>query len=316
MKDISIIIPTLNRENILIKTLHHINTIYQKDLFEVIVVVDKNSTHLNLKLSDFNYQLNVLHNSKSGAAANRNLGAQHASSPHLLFLDDDIILTDLAFISILNFKNKYPDSCLNPNWIYPENILNNLKTSPFGRFILDLKWINYKSWVLISNWNDNELFEVDKLSAFCLLISKENFNKVGGFNEEFKFQSVEDDELSVRLKQNGIKMYIDPRVFVYHNEIDRINLKNRLKRLQTGAYNKRMAYDMGLSEYKLEYPNTKLTILHILSAPPIQKILVNSGLFIEKLNARFLDKIYFKLVHILIAICIFNGYYKKKSNFL
>ncbi len=312
MKEISIVISTYNRNELLKETLDSIQKLEEKELFEVILVIDKNSMKVNIDQSHYDFDLIVVRNNVNcGLASNRNFGVRYAQASHILFFDDDLLIDKDAFRKIVQFKRNNPHSCLNPDWIYPPGLINSLNETAFGRFILKQKWIDYQSWVEYSNWQKNALFEVDKISGFCLLISKENFYNAGKFEESYKFMGgSEDFEFSKRLKQKGIKMYIDTNILVYHNEKDRTILSNRLKRQQIGAYNIRKSFNDGHKEFEIHYSTIKIFLLNILCF--FKNFLINLANLIDNLKNPKFDGLYFRLVHILLAICIFEGYYKQR----
>lgn len=307
MTKISIIIPTFNRNEILEQTLSTVVKAIQNISAEIIVVNDSKNNHVTVK-SELLNKFILLNNSGSGAASARNFGARMANGNLLLFIDDDILITQENIQRMAELHKLHPNDCFNFNWKYPESLLKKLEETQFGRFLMNVKLIDYKGWVYHSNWNDHEIFEVNKLAAFFFVIPKSIFINTGGFNESFKNQSVEDDEFCLRLKQKDIRQFIDPTQFVLHNEKDRINLTARLNRIQTGAYNRQQGYEMGLKEYDLSFSVFKIITYTILSQ--IKGMLF---LFLKLIpNKIYFDFIYGGIVHILIGTVIFEGYYKKK----
>ncbi len=58
--------------------------------------------------------------------------------------------------------------------------------------------------------------EVARLSGFCMLIRKEAFESVGGFDESFLGGGFEDWDFSLRLREAGWRLQVDRRVHVHH----------------------------------------------------------------------------------------------------
>ncbi|OGM57099.1 hypothetical protein A2955_01965 [Candidatus Woesebacteria bacterium RIFCSPLOWO2_01_FULL_37_19] len=61
----------------------------------------------------------------------------------------------------------------------------------------------------------NEIEESDFLSGCCFLIKRQGFEKSGFFNEKL-FAYFEDDELMLRLKKAGFRLFYDGKTYIYH----------------------------------------------------------------------------------------------------
>lgn len=60
-------------------------------------------------------------------------------------------------------------------------------------------------------------YETNFLYDFCLLAKKELILSIGGFDEEYYANSMEDIDLSLRLIKSGYKLNVVPAVFVYND---------------------------------------------------------------------------------------------------
>ncbi|MEW4263949.1 hypothetical protein Q0N30_09680 [Priestia megaterium] len=56
-----------------------------------------------------------------------------------------------------------------------------------------------------------------RLVGFTLLAKKEVLEKVGGFDERFKYESLEDNDLYLRIIQEGYELHIALGSFVHHH---------------------------------------------------------------------------------------------------
>jgi GT2 family glycosyltransferase len=302
--NLSIIIPTKNRYSILLETLLILIDLKSKYFFEIIVVND-NDNKLDLPEIYLN-NIKVVDSFNRGAAYARNLGVKNAKYDSILFLDDDILMNEETLLEMYNFIQNNKNACINPNWILSPDIQKKINKTSFGRFLNHVGLNSYKGWVHLKEWEENKLIKVPKLSAFCLMMNKRLFNEVGGFDERFKFASVEDDEFSFRLKNAGAELYINTTLLVYHNEKDRIDLLSRLNRLKINAHNRYICFKLGFEEYKISYSYHKKIILMILSN---LKILFFYLIKLIPENKKY-DSLKFKFYHLLIAIFIYEGYHE------
>jgi len=117
--------------------------------------------------------------------------------------------------------------------------------------------------------SENETYEVDAISGSFMMMKKEAYQKVGGFDEQF-FMYGEDLDLCYRVQQNGYKVY-----YVHDTQI--IHYK--------GESTKRS----NLDETKLFYDAMHLFVKKHLSSFPLVELILRSAIGFRKLFA-FLAK--------------------------
>jgi GT2 family glycosyltransferase len=152
-----------------------------------------------------------------GPAHDRNIGAQFATSTNILFADDDTaFLEDIA--GLLEYLNENKCAGLQPLLIRSQKtqIVDSAgdfiwKSGPTYRpysrcFEQALKKI------------EDDLFveEVPSLKGAFMLLKKEAFFTVGGFDSSFNF-NFEDVDLGWRLTTSGFKLLFVPTVKAQHN---------------------------------------------------------------------------------------------------
>jgi GT2 family glycosyltransferase len=232
---ISILISTKNRKAILRQTLdvifHHQNLPLEQ--FEVIVTND-GTEPLDELLTIFPYHnFRILPNKhKPGAAGGRNNGAENAQYKLIIFLDDDIIVTPVFFINVIEVHKQYQDIILGGNRFYSEELINIAKKYPFGRYKLEheYQWLEKEMLKPFKN----SLFISDGLASFSASMQKTTFEKAVSFNETFEYAGCEDSEFFHRAKKTGIQLLFDEANICYHNELDNFTLKSWLRRQSTG----------------------------------------------------------------------------------
>jgi GT2 family glycosyltransferase len=187
----SIIVATCNRSSLLERCLE---SIYRQDnnqniIYEVIVSDDGTSDdRLRKKFSNVVWTVGP----GKGPAANRNHGARTSKGTYLLFTDDDCI-----------------PSC---NWL-EEYVLAVQKYSSIlvfeGKIVADRPRQSLAEAAPINELGGN-------LWSANMLIQRDLFFSIGGFNERFPYAAMEDVELRTRLKNSNITFQFIEEAVVCH----------------------------------------------------------------------------------------------------
>jgi glycosyltransferase involved in cell wall biosynthesis len=301
---VSIIIPTFNRNEIANTCLE---SILKCNLYNLEIIVINDYKHKEFSLDEINkspYVKNI-NNPKNGVASARNLGASIATSSKLIFVDDDMILNKIAIEKAINFLNSTVNSTYNSNWEYEKILSNELKKIQFGRYLIKNNLTSLKGWNNNTiEWKSNSLIKTNGITSQFWAIKKLDFNTTGGYNENFPFAGFEDYDISSRLKKQGISNFIDSSSLIFHNELDRLNPISWLQRKKRGAITRKVAFEMGFTELQIKYSLLKSIALKYLTVT--EPIFIKTLLLIP--NYKVFDKIYFKIINLLIAVNIFNGY--------
>lgn len=195
---LTVIIPVYNGQNTIRQCLEHVYSSTLKD-FEVIVVDDHSTDGTARIVCGFPCVM-LRTEVNSGAAAARNLGASHASSPLMYFLDADILIEPDTLEKILEEFEKRPEVC-----------------AIFGSFQKNTLHQNFVSVYknLLQHYthqNSNE-----DSTSFCggfSLIRRDVFLAVGGLDPAYRF--LEDVELGYRLHQQGYRVRLLKNLQVTH----------------------------------------------------------------------------------------------------
>ncbi|MFY0607972.1 MAG: glycosyltransferase [Cyclobacteriaceae bacterium] len=299
--DLTVIIPTKDRRDILMESLDHLISSTSHLNAEVLVIND------GVPFEDWNLTgIGVIKNSHHGVASARNLGARLAKSDLILFMDDDMWMTKPAIDRIIWFHRKNVNSALNVNWVYPEALRKNLEKTAFGRYLNHYGFTTLKGWNRGAIWQADQVFQTHGVTSQNLSIGKATFEHAGGYNEQFPFAGFEDHEFSARLKSKGVSVYIDPTVMTYHNEIDRQNIGNWLARKYRSGITRKVGVEMGFKELELKYSFGKHQVLNVILAfSTTLKAVVTSNL---ANRLKQLDLVSFRIIGSLLAASIYKGY--------
>ena len=195
---ISIIIPALNEERMIGRCLESLAKLaFSHDRFEVLVV-DNGSRDRTLDIAEsFQGRLNVrvLQKTDVRISALRNLGARAAAGDILAFLDADCLAPEDWLDRIFELAPADGAGVLGAHYLLPEN------STWVGR-----TWHRYQE--------APKSGEVSHVPAGDLIMRREDFLKLGGFDETI--QTNEDYELCERARKSGMHVRAFPGIGVIH----------------------------------------------------------------------------------------------------
>lgn len=289
--DLSVIVPTHNRADALKLTLQKLAEQNFQGTWEVIVVnnncTDDTNEVIEKQKINFPVLLNTVFEETPGASAARNAGAAAAIGEYLIFIDNDI----LGSPNLL--QNHYDALKENPQcWIVGQvtNLPEQEKTI-FGRYRKELFPL-----LPISN----EPIEINGITGQNVSMPRCDFEKLGGFDENFHVASGEDQELLMRgRKQLGIKALLVPHILVIHNDWAGWTFRDFCERQSKYANTEYLFW----KKYGDEHPRLRLVeenlpvdwhrdsaklkfrklIKQFLATRSVQSILINTSLLAEKL---------------------------------
>jgi GT2 family glycosyltransferase len=205
LSKVSIIIINYNGKHNLEKCLNSLSKINYVNI--EIIVVDNNSKDDSVDFITKNFPNSILIklNENKGFAEPNNIASKIATGEFLLFLNNDTIVTP-DFISEL-LKPLQHDSQIGicqSLLLHPDHSIDSS-----GDFI-DKLGVVYNSRTPIS-----EIREISSARGASMMIRKNIFDQLEGFDEKFYF-SFEDVDLSWRCWIAGYKILVVPKSIVYH----------------------------------------------------------------------------------------------------
>ena len=228
--DISIVIVNYKSDFHLKNCLNSINNIKSKDFNYEIIVVENSHLDNKLEILKKDYpKVNFFENSGNNGFANGcNLGAKKTNGNFLLFLNPDTIVNQEAIKKMFFFLKENENvgivSCnqKNNNGSFEKNIrfFPNINTL-FGLFrALNSKKIHSKIK------KDRNVIYPDWVSGAVVFISKNWFDKINGWNEDY-WMYYEDVDLSKKVSDFGgqIALLTNAEIIHNHGGSSRINIK-------------------------------------------------------------------------------------------
>ena len=226
MTVLSIVILSYNTKDLTVKCIELVIRQYRKELergeFEVIVVDNASSDASASAISNIKNQISnikLIENEKNlGFAKGCNIGERAAKGRYMLFLNSDTEVRDRGFLKMMEFLEK------NEKVGVLGGKLLNIDGSPqpsagkfYTLFNLFLMLLGIENFLGIRK-SPNKTSRVDWVSGGCMMIKKNLFERLSGFDEKF-FMYIEDMELCYRANKLGFLTYFYPDVKVLHKEL-------------------------------------------------------------------------------------------------
>ena len=183
--------------------------------FEVIVVDDASSDGSFEFLSGIEGLRLVRMPSQSGYVLASNKGAEQARAEKLVFLNNDTVVQTGWLDALLKIFEQFPDTGIaGAKLLYPNGRLQEAG----GAVFKDGSVWNIGRFELADNARFNYVREIDYVSGAVLAIHKKVFEELKGFDPHFAPGYFEDTDLSMRVRQSGLKIRYQPFSHVVHLE--------------------------------------------------------------------------------------------------
>jgi len=219
---VSIIIPTRNNPEFLKKCME---SILKKTSYKnvEIIVVDNNSdepeTVKYLSELQNKKEVKILADKREfNFSAINNRAAQNAKGEFLLFLNDDMEVIHKEWLSeMVCVAAQDRVGVVGAKLWYPDNTLQH------GGIILGIKGVAGHAHKHFDKLNQGYLGRANLIQEFsavtgaCMLVKKELFNRVGGFDENMAI-AYNDIDLCLKIKKQGFKVVWTPYAELIHHE--------------------------------------------------------------------------------------------------
>ncbi len=225
--DLSIIIVNYNVKEFLQNLLDSILK-SSPQITKQIIVVDNASDDGSVEMLREKFPgICLIENKKNvGFGAANNQALEISNGKFILLLNPDTIVQEDTFSILINFFNSHPEAglvgckVLNPDGTlqlacrrgFPGPWTSFTKVTGLSKLFPNSKlFARYNLTYL----DENQTYEVDAISGAFMLLKREVYEKVGGFDPQF-FMYGEDLDLCYRIQQAGFKVYYVPDTQIIH----------------------------------------------------------------------------------------------------
>ena len=295
--DLSIIIVNYNVKEFLQNLLHSAEKASSR-ISKEIIVIDNASDDGSVDIIKQKFPTVKLIENKNniGFGSANNQGLKIAQGKYILFINPDCIVSENTFDKMISFFNEHPDCGLAGC-----KILNSDGSLQLAcRRSFPGPWTSFTKVTGLSNLfpgtrifarynltylDENRTHEVDAVSGSFMMIKRDAYEKVGGFDDQF-FMYGEDLDLCYRVQKAGFKVYYVPDTQIIHYKGESTKRSN-------------------LDETKLFYDAMHKFVKKHLSSFPIVELILRTAIGFTKLFA-FLGKRELALLTALADFVFFN----------
>ena len=186
--------------------------------FEIIVVnnsSDPKESEILKSLFGENKQIKLIDVENRGYGAANNAGAKIATGEYLLMLNPDTLVIDDSIDTMIELLEKHDEiGALSPLLYQVDG--KTLQKNFYGNF-QSLLSVTFRRWKRRKIDLKKEIIYSDIISGAAMLIKRDLFEKLNGFDEQF-FMYLEDDDLCFRIKQLGLRCAVYTKAKIIHLE--------------------------------------------------------------------------------------------------
>lgn len=224
MVKLSIVILSFNTKDLTIRCIKSIADQYKKQLekgeFEIIIV-DNASTDGSVEAfqsASWRTKIKIIKNTENvGFSKGNNIGAKNAKGKYLFFLNSDTEILDDEFWGMINFLEENPQvGILGARLINIDGSNQKSVGKFYGLRNVFLMLLGGERLGLL-RFAPKDIVNTDWVSGAALMIRKDLFEKLNGFDEEI-FMYMEDMELCFRAKKLGSLVGFYPKIKILHKE--------------------------------------------------------------------------------------------------
>jgi len=205
--EISVIIPTLNRESDLLNTIADLEK--QADINYEVIIIDQSDKSIDHRFNERKYVKYLHRPDFKSASRARNLGLLCAKYEIILFLDDDVIIKNESYLSSLvnNFNEGY-NGATGPILDYPKALSQSFRS----RYSYNSSW----GWLFFPRNYDKET-EIFDAGAGNLCVRRNMAIDVGGMDEQFEKGAFrEESDFNYRYTKIAGPYKYDPKCEIIH----------------------------------------------------------------------------------------------------
>lgn len=222
----SIIIPSYNTAPLTLRCIQRIQTYPPSRPYEIIVVDNHSSDETPERVRATHPDVLVVrHEANLGFSKACNAGVRRAGGRYILFLNSDTEAVENSFDRLLHWLDTHPgtgivgpelisgqDRVLQMSWVWNPILGGELIQQYFAPYVVRHSALRQR----LIRWLQRQSCTVPSICGACLVIRRETFEQVNGFDENFELY-FEDSDLCLRCIQRGWRIdFVAEAKIVHH----------------------------------------------------------------------------------------------------
>lgn len=222
MTKLSILILNYNTKDLTVSCVKSVIKQYEKQIkngeFEL-MVIDNASTDGSLEAIEKISNIKTVKNKENyGFSKGNNIGGAIALGKYILFLNSDTKIMDRGFLKMIDFMEDNPKvGILGAKLLNTDGTVQPSSEKFYNLMNLVIVLLGGERAGLVRK-NPKNLSRVDAISGASMMIRREVFDKLKGFDENL-FMYMEDMELCFRARKIGFLTYFFPDIKLIHKEL-------------------------------------------------------------------------------------------------
>ncbi|TVY03149.1 glycosyltransferase [Cohnella terricola] len=169
--------------------------------YELLIVADDGLDDV-INFLTFEYEHRVIRNEGKSVASAYNLGAAASSGERIVFLRDQIMVSEGWLEALSGCLDKHPNAAI------AGPMMNDVSGEQRISVLFKNKEHLYQSAPILRLNKSDVYTRVPRLISLLMMIPRECYDRIGGFDERFEIETYEDDDLCYRALMLNYDLYI------------------------------------------------------------------------------------------------------------
>ena len=249
---VSVIVPVYNQFDY---TYHCLEAILKhcKNVSYEVILADDNSNDQTEKINEYAENVRIIRNKENlGFLRNCNSASKYASGKYIVFLNNDTQVQERWLESMLELiESDVTIGMVGSRLVYPDGSLQEAG----GIIWADGSGWNYGRGRSPLDPEYNYVKDVDYISGASIMIRRDLWKKIGGFDERYAPAYYEDSDLAFSVRKQGYRVVYQPQSVVVHFEGVTNGTDENSGHKQYQKVNKEKFVEKWKNELKDQYPS-------------------------------------------------------------